>query len=236
MANDATLADLRTAAQRRADMTNSTFVSDAEWLDYINFGVARLHRLLVSKYGDDYYLSTNDITLVSGTSAYSLPTDFLKVRGVSLIASSGEEYPLRRYMFEERHTRQYLTWSSTIRSTTMMYRILGGNIEFIPQPAGSGTVRLFYVPQVTKLADDTDVVDARLAIGWEEYIVLWAAIQAVDKDQPRNPQATDPMSRMLAKIEQEIQEDADNRDIGEPMRVIDIHKSYNTNYIDYDYV
>ncbi len=79
----ATLAQLRTRAKRLADMENSGFVADAEWLDYINEGLSELHDILVMA-SDEYFLSSTTINIVSGTSAYALPSDFYKVRGVDL--------------------------------------------------------------------------------------------------------------------------------------------------------
>ena len=47
-----TEADLRTRARRRADMENSTFVTDAEIQDYLNSSIAELHDFMVKSYED----------------------------------------------------------------------------------------------------------------------------------------------------------------------------------------
>lgn len=217
-----TLLQLRTKAKRRAEMENSSLVADAEWDDYINYGGARLHRLLVSKFGDDYYVSSNDITTVSGTASYSLPSDFQKVRGVSWLDSNGQGYALRKYEFEERHLLQFSQVSPDVSYPNIFYRVVDGNIEFIPTPSGSETIRLYYIPEYTTLSGDSSEVDAKIPNGYEEYIVLWAAIQARDKEQSD----TMPLERMLAKIEADINEDAGNRDAGSPPRIINTNVSY----------
>ena len=55
--NTLTLANLITGVRRRADMEGSTFVSDAEIVDYINVAMAEVHDILVTKF-EDYYVST----------------------------------------------------------------------------------------------------------------------------------------------------------------------------------
>ena len=51
-----TESDLRTRARRRADMENSTFVSDAEIQDYLNSSISELHDFMVKSY-EDYFVS-----------------------------------------------------------------------------------------------------------------------------------------------------------------------------------
>ena len=85
--NTLTLANLITAVRRRADMVGSTFVSDAEVVDYINVAMAELHDILVTKFEDYYVKDTSespksgDYTLPADNPG-TLPTDFYKALGV----------------------------------------------------------------------------------------------------------------------------------------------------------
>ena len=75
---------LRDEARQRADQVNTTFVTDSELNGYLNNSWSELYDILVSKYHDDYFLTSTSITVTSGTSSYSLPSNFYKARGVDL--------------------------------------------------------------------------------------------------------------------------------------------------------
>ena len=78
------LEQLRVACRQRADMVNSTFITDAELNSYINASYFELYDLLVQKYGNDYYVQEYYFNLVGNQSRYDLPEDFFKLLGVDL--------------------------------------------------------------------------------------------------------------------------------------------------------
>ncbi len=80
-----TLAQLRTASRQRADMVNSTFISDPELNSYINASYYELYDLLVQKYGNDYFMKEYSFQLQGNISQYPLPADFFKLLGVDLL-------------------------------------------------------------------------------------------------------------------------------------------------------
>src|SRR5690554_3061398 len=94
MASTITRANMRTAARRRADMVSSTFVTDAEFDDFLNIGIKKLHAL-VFRANPDHHLvtSAHEITTTAGTTAYSLPSDFMALRRVDYV-SSGARIPI----------------------------------------------------------------------------------------------------------------------------------------------
>jgi hypothetical protein len=145
MADLASLSELRTLVRQRADMQNSQFVTDDEVDSYINHSWAELYDILVSKSAEDYFLNTHTITLTSGTTTYDLPSDFYKARGVDLTVGS-DTIPIRRYNWAERNqgTQYNLTYN-------YRYRIQGNSIVFNPQPNGSNTVSLYYIPSPRKM-------------------------------------------------------------------------------------
>lgn len=145
MADLVSLSDLRTLVRQRADMQNSQFVSDDEVDSYINHSWAELYDILVSKSAEDYFLNTHTITLTPGTTTYDLPSDFYKARGVDLTVGS-DTIPIRRYNWAERNqgTQYNLTYN-------YRYRIQGNSIVFNPQPNGSNTVSLYYIPSPRKM-------------------------------------------------------------------------------------
>lgn len=210
-----TLAQLRTRAQRLADMENSGFVADAEWNDYLNEGLGELHDLVVSKY-EDYLLTSTSINIVAGTAAYSLPADFLKEAGVDLV-SGGITYTLHPYVRHERNRRQFVSGLQDY-NTDLMFHIEGQNIRFIPSPSAAATATLWYIPQLTKLTSDSNTVNASMAGTWERYAVIYAAMKAKTKEESDTSQ----LERQLDRTWQLIQAAASNRHASEGMRVVDV--------------
>ena len=100
-----TLTTLRSRVRERADMVNSTFLTDtADSMDaLINEAAQELHELLVLNYGEDYAVASASTSTVAGTSAYALPADFMKLLGVDLVMGADEVYDLQRFNFKERN-------------------------------------------------------------------------------------------------------------------------------------
>lgn len=213
----ATLAQLRTRSKRRADRENSSFVSDAEWLDYINEEISALHNLLVLSY-EDYSITSHDFSVVSGTASYALPADFYKERGVEFVGSN-YSYTLRQYRFRERNryqdpfNRVYSNQLELVR-----YQILGANIVFAPEPTSSGTIRMWYVPQATKLVSDSDTTDFSVVNGWEAYVVSGAAAKALQKEQEETTHLMMEQQRIIANIQRE----AASRTTGDVKRIVNV--------------
>jgi len=129
------LNSIRTNVRRRADMENSQFVSDAEVDDYVNHAWNELYDIIIQNYEEDYFLKNSDITLVSDTESYDLPSDFYKARGVDY--KNGNDYmPIHRYNFSERSRS----------ASSLKYRIQGEKIFFSPTPTSSDTIRIWYIP------------------------------------------------------------------------------------------
>lgn len=160
-----TLAALRLRCQEESDNVNQTYISNAEWLSYINASYAELYGRIVTAFGNDYFTQTpaTGYTFVtSGTTQFfALPTDFFKLLGVDLQISAPNYYAtLKPFSFAERND---LSISNT-------------NI-----PTAGQTIRVFYVPKMTPLVADSDTVDG--VNGWEELIIIDACIKALAKEE-----------------------------------------------------
>jgi hypothetical protein len=212
----ATRLQLRTRAKRRADRENSSFVSDAEWNDYLNEEVAFLHNLLVMAY-EDYCLSSTDISVVSGTATYSLPADFFKERGVEIVGSDFTT-TLRQFRFRERNRMQTTPYRAYMDVDDSRYQILGANLRLIPTPSASCTLRLWYTPQATVLDDDADTVDFAVVSGWEAMVVVGTAIRALMKEEADVSQ----LAAEKAGAIEEIKRNAASRATGDVKRIVDV--------------
>lgn len=244
-----TLATIRTAAQRRADMENSTFIATAEWTAMINASYTELFDLLVQKYGNDYYsaidangngfqITTNGTSemfaLPDGSTTYKMPDNttapaFYKLLGVEMqLTASLDWVTLKPFAFIERNAFAVPNMQATrgYRSN-LRYRVMGNigattptqYLWLKPLPMSGQIVRVWYVPRLTALSADGDTVDG--VSGWEEYIVIDAALKAKEKEE------SDQSTLLVAKqgIIKRIEEASENRDAGSPAVVGDARKT-----------
>jgi hypothetical protein len=218
MAKTATLASLRTTIRQRCDQENSSFVSDTELNGYINASYAELYDILVSRF-EDYYTTTSTETVTAGNSSFSVPADFYKLRGVDRqIGSSSDFYALLKFNFSERNWRNRRLNRSLFGQSNINYRLVGNNVELVPEDHAPGTYKLWYIPAFTTLTSDTDTVDG--VNGWEEYIVVDACIKCLEKEESD----VSTFIRQKALLEARIEEMASNRDLDQPERVTDIQQ------------
>ena len=192
MASLVTLAYLRKKAKQRADMENSSFLSDAEWNENINAAAKKLYDILTTFYVD-YYFDTHTLTLNGTDDAYPLPDDFYKLLGVDRIVNgpTGEMISLKPYQFGERSS--YL------------------------KPSDSGvSIQLSYIPKMPEMAADSDTFDG--INGWEQFIILDAAEVALAKEES-DTTAIEKAKREMVEV---ITASAPIRDAGELERVTDV--------------
>ncbi len=213
-----TVATIRTRAKDRSDMTNRNFVSDSEWITYIDSGYKELYDILVSKYEDWYTISTT-FSVPSGASVYSLPANFYKLRGVDRtdgsLSSEDGFYPLQMFNFQDRNRDNILTRYGSVVGN-VQYRIIKDSLMFTPKDKAPGNYRIWYVPRAPDLTLTTDTIDG--VNGWEEYVVLVAAIKALTKEES-DTQSLE-MEKMMLK--QRIENMSANRDAGQTERVADV--------------
>lgn len=215
MAN-VTLLELRTQARQRANMERSQFVSDAEFNTYINLSGAELHDILIQKFGNDYYSNSSNITLANQPS-YALPSDFYKVLGVDLVLDASNSVALKKFEFADRNMKNYYYVSD--HDTLPQYKVTGDAIYFIPQNNHSGkTVVFWYIPVYTKLLTDTDVLKG--FNGWEDYIVVDAAIKALVKEESDTSELFKIKNDLLRRIEAA----SENRDSAHPHKMVQTYE------------
>jgi len=168
------LSDLRVACRQRADMVNSTFISDAELNSYINASYYELYDLLVQKYRNDYYMKEYSFQLQGNVSRYDLPDDFFKLLGVDLEISSGPDgyVSLRPFTLAERNRYSTANVQTWIGVTNLRYRISGNKLWFTPSPQTGQTIRIWYVPRLSQLVDQTTLTVADPIAG--DFITIGA--------------------------------------------------------------
>jgi len=215
MPSAVTLASLITRARDRADMTSSTFVTDARLTDYINAELSELYDLLVTAY-EDYFVSTATMTLVGGTEAYNLPSNFYKLLK-AFLREGAQRFLMRRFVVEDLSYSLEVADGVGSNNVNLRYRIMGGKIYFMPLPSIGGTVELFYVPEFQTLISPADVISFNVPVGWEDFVVSGAAARMLVKEE------SDPSFLVAEKerCKQRIMHAATDRDLGEPNRITD---------------
>lgn len=204
-----TLTTLRTRVRERADMVGSSFVADsATGLDaWINEANQKLHGMLVEALGEEYVSSTSNFN-TAGTDI-TLPTGFFKLYGVDL-----EYHGLRRTLMP--YTRNERNLYREANNSVPRYALIGSAIRLYPVPESGLSGTILYAPEATVLSGASDAVN--YPNGWERFIVLDAAIQALLKEE------SDVRGLMAERnaVVTEIEQAKENRDLAMPKRVTDM--------------
>lgn len=219
MATTMTLTELIAAVRQRADMVNSQFCTDSELTSYINQSYFELYDLLVSRYGDNYYVKNPPYTFTTDgtTFQYPLPSDFLKILGLDLaLANSQDSFvTIKPFMFADRNRYAVPNFQSFYGVTNLRYRLNGNYLWLTPVPAANQLLRLWYIPRMATLSAGSDTADG--ISGWTEYIIVDAAMKALAKEES-------DVSYLMAdkaSLIQRIEAAAENRDAGSPPKVAD---------------
>lgn len=210
-----TLQTLEIRVRQRADMEGSDFVSQEEVFGYINDSYKELYDLLVSKFEDYYLADPLEFTIASGSSSYTLPSDFYKIIGLDYKFGVEDYQTVFPFVFADRNRRRI---SDKLRGlyTTARYRILGNELRLVPADRAEGTYRIWYVPRASEKTLATDVIDG--VNGWEEYIVVDAAIKCMQKEESD----VSVLMAQKAALQKRIEDMAQNRDAGSSQRVTDV--------------
>lgn len=235
------LSQIRLQAQQRADRVNSNFVTKPEWNQYINKAMFELYDLLVTVYEDLYVATPVSFTSDGTTFLWSLPDGantfyngisgatftpkpFYKLIGVDLALNNANNayVTVNKFNFVDRNRFVYPNTASTIYGVfNLQYRLLGLNkIEFIPTPSAGQNLRLWYIPRLTELLQDTDTTDVGIS-GWIEYVIVRAAKYALDKEESD----TTKLDAQILFLKTRIEETASNRDAGMPDTISDVNSS-----------
>lgn len=241
-AGEMSLGQLRLTAQQRADRVNFNFVTLTEWNANINQSLFELYDLLVTAYGEDYFVAPPAQFTTSGSAQlYPLPDGllsftnstggtfvappFYKLTGVDLGLNPGINangwVTIKKFNFSERNKYFYPNTASTLYGVfNLQYRIQGNQIEFIPVPSANQPIRIWYTPRMTMLLKDTDITTESVS-GWIEYVIVDAAIKALQKEESDTTMLMAQKAALIKRIEAA----AMNRDAGMPDTISETRNS-----------
>ena len=213
------LSDIRLACQQRADMVNSNFITTPEWDSMINQSCFEFYDLVVEKFGNNYYVQTPYVITTDGiNNQFALPSDFYKLLGVDLAVDpvATSYVSLKPFNFGDRNKYSFPNFVSFYGFTNLKYRVNGNNLMFTPIPSAGQQLKLWYIPRMTPLVNDTDTMDGYS--GWLEYVITDVCIKALAKEESDTAVF---MAQKMALIKR-IEDAAENRDAANPATVFDI--------------
>ena len=209
-----TLTTLRSRVRERADMVGSSFVADAATgLDaWINEAHQKLHGMLVDALGEEYVESINNIT-TDGSDSYDLPADFYKLYAVGIIVGDRVR---KMYPFSRGEQYRFLGGPD---AQIPRYKVTNRELRLAPNTASGQVLYVSYAPNATTLSVSGDTVD--YPNGWERFIVIDAAIQALMKEESSVTTLIAERDRII----QEIEATKEQRDLANPQKVVDVFRA-----------
>ncbi len=213
-----TLAEMITRVRQRTDTVNSDFVTDAEITQLVNTAYKELYGMLVTK--TLHRAETTYDFEADDSASYPLPSDLFSV--IAVYRNEGEDmYPLERFQDKFR--------PGTRSGEATMYRVQGVNLILYPKPS-SGDYTVIYVPLPADLSDPADMLDG--VLGWEEFVVLEAAICVLEKEESDTSKLEYKRDRILKRIRDE----AEGVELTETPRLVNVRSwSAGKNYCDTDW-
>ena len=215
MARTRTLTNLIADCRQRANMVNSTFVSDAEITEFLNQELAELYNVFIQCEDHPYFRSSQSYTVTSTTTSQSLPATFLRVQSVEATIN-GIVGLLHPFMAAERAILVNAGTQGLSRLVhPVAYRVQASNIEFLPVTQ-SFTATLYYTPAQTRLSAGSDTFDGYN--GFEAAAIYGTVAIMLAKEE------SDPSFNLSQKdrIYRSIEMWASNRDASHAPRVQEV--------------
>lgn len=201
-------------------MEHGGLVSNAEWFRYVSGSYAELYDILI-KAQPDFYSKDYSFSTVSGVSDYSTASDFYGDLGVDYKEQDGYYLELDYASGIERNNYDYLNTTDRSVAYHFMYNAASSSpiLRLLPAPRGGDVYRHRYTVRPTDITNSTTTIDG--ISGWEEYIVIDAAIKARIKEET----PTGDLERQLARMRQRLDEMVDSRTLADTGRIIDTRRA-----------
>lgn len=222
---------LRYLSKLRADKLKSQYLTTDEWNSNINQSIYELYDILVTKFGDDYFFAPPLLIPLTGQVSYPLPDGsnyagapaIYKLNGVDSNVSGAAPgpnagwVPLARsnWIDRDRYTVFPGQSGSLNNMYQMSYREMGNQLYIFPSNQNM-LIQIWYVPIMTQLLQDTDMLAFSIS-GWSEYIIVDAAMKAMIKEE--SLEKWNALAQMKMSLMERIETTAANRDVGMPNSV-----------------
>ncbi len=218
MARTRTLGNLRDEVRDRADIEGSTHITDPQINRYVNQSGAALHSMLVEMCEDEFLEVFSGSTSAASGNQTNINVGYIgevtagayKILGVEVVVN-GNRVPLRRWSWRE-HAALIDSPSS---GPPYFYRWVSSTVQVIPGLPTSTPYYVYAIPPYVDMAADDETIDGR--DGWEEWIVLDAAIKCMTKEESDPSVLVAERDRVYQRIVTQMMQ----RDFANPGRVGD---------------
>jgi hypothetical protein len=236
---------LRYQSQLRADKLNSQYLTTDEWNFNINQSANELYDILVDKNGENYFFAPPLLMDLTGVISYPFPDGsnypingltppnapaLYKLSGVDSNISGGGNgpnagwVPLPRMNWSDRD--RFTTWPGQAGALNniyqMSYREMGNQLYLFPQNINI-LIRVWYVPMLTQMLYDTDMLSFSIS-GWSEFVIIDAAMKAMIKEQ--STEKWQALAQTKAGMIERIETTAANRNVDMPNSVSNTRATY----------
>ena len=155
-----TYLEIKNKVLRDLDLEDETFISAAEFMDYVNQAIDFVENQIHTIY-EDYFLVYDTLNLVGGTQKYALPTDIFanKIRGI-LYNDGSKKYVIKR--MKRIHNSMYTQGNEQFYQYILVNDATDGyRMMFFPTPSASETSHItrWYLRNATRMVDNTSICD-----------------------------------------------------------------------------
>lgn len=159
-----TYEELDAKVRQDLDIEQETFIQTSEMLGYANEAIDEAEAEIL-KLHQDYFLTSDALTLVSGTDAYDLPADIYggKLRGV-IYRNGSTRYMVQKYRRMDKFAK---IMDDSIGSGANFYKYyirnsstLGNQMVLVKTPVESGAfITRWYIRNAARMVDGTSRLD-----------------------------------------------------------------------------
>lgn len=199
-----TLLNLRTAVRIELRDPDGVTFQDPDVNHAINMAYRRVY-MRIARYVQDYFVTTSSSNVVSGTRAYALPSDCLRLKSLEYVKSNVTA-PLTRYV-----RGVGLNYTGAGSTTVLIvppftFDFEGDNIVLEPTPQESVTngLKFTYYQTSTSLSSDASTINSNFKDTWIDAIVLDATINCLSQIEAEGAIVSSTIKERLKNCHEEI--------------------------------
>lgn len=181
-----TWAQIKDKVERDLDLQDETFIQDEEMLGYANEAIDECEAEILTLY-EDYFLTSANLALVTGTSEYSLPSDIYATKIRSIIYRSGSLiFPITK--IKEWNKFEAIAFETAYPATQTYKYILknpsaaaGYKIVLYPpaQETSATNVTIWYIRNANRLTALTDTCDIPEFV---QFVIQYVKVRCYEKE------------------------------------------------------
>lgn len=156
---------------------SSNFVTDDDLVSMFNASVAKLSGI-AQLFDTSHFVSSVDITIVSGTSEYSMLDADAYATSILDVKYNGEI--LDRINWKDRLNIDLDLYDLNSLENTYYYNYRGGSVWLFPEPTATGTLTVTYIPEAFQFVPPTTNVWSAPII-WKEWVLYDTLVKCAKK-------------------------------------------------------